>query len=421
MSKAPLSLRSALGDYPSREEIEGLFEHRPVPAKTRLALSEEARSSTAHMSIGEMRAETASKRITRLKVDPPSAFAPSTEHIDFVDAAHAAIRRGYLNRESLLQFPQKSLYEATSAFLQRDNEDFGIAFVGATGTGKTTAIRAIQASLPRFIDHGQFGNGNVRLVQFPVIRVECPDDAAPKDLPIQIIEAICNHHKEMLGTELPTTRIKETVADLENRCARLCSTFAIGLIVIDNAERLALAARSLLSRSMRRIVNAILRLRSKCAVPFALCGNWSAEQLLDVDVRSGRRFADGGAYFIERMPAPKTKSARPSDFEMLVRAKWQFLLVRKQPAPTAKMIDALYACTAGVPAFLQALLCKVQIAALSAGLEAFDEALVREVYGRYLRTVRKSVDIAHGGDLAAQAAFPDLFRQDPGSREATRK
>jgi len=399
-----ITLAEAVGPPPSLEAVSKMLQGGPIAAGKRAQLSPEARNRSEYLSGAEMRAESREKRIARLNEDPPSGFAPLDEHTRFIRSAHSLIRRGYRDREDLLHQPQKALMVPSESALPSDSMEFCLGLIGPTGTGKSSVIRMLKSSLPPYIDHGVLGDRKVRLIQFPVIGITCPAYSSPRDFPSRIIRAIADHHEAVLGERIPLRRLSGTLPELEALCNRLCRTFAVGMILVDDGERLVLQSAGSPPPTRRVVVDNFLRIRRACGAPFAILGNFPVRDLLFADGRSARRFASGW-YAELRRP----QSHVDTDFRRVVEKKWSSLLVRNQPKPSEDLYKILYRLSAGPPGFVGCLVDKVQLVALENGEEKFSNALIERVFEEDLQPLHGPVFAAQSEDFAARSLYPDVF------------
>lgn len=380
LSKRP-TLIEALGARPTFEQIGKHLAKSPT-------------------NIGELRKLDAQTRIRELQENDVDSIVPGPEAIEFVDCVHATVRRGYRGKDLLLKAPQKPLYDP-GWIKQVDPED-AIALIGPTGMGKSHAAIGAQTSFPKFIDHSAFGDGCVRLIQFPVIVVTTPPGTASADLPDQCCIAIAEHYLNCFGEELKRPKRRPNRRDAEHELAALSTSFAIGIFLLDNFERQLNNAATMTDSRARLLINNALSLRAKTKVPIGFIGNYPIVELLRADGRTIRRVQKGGTIFIDR-----PKSDKDEMFTMILDKKWSAMLLQRPglPGPFKKMMFDL---TGGISDYLSTILKFSQIAALRENKEELTAPLIESVYKNDCRLLHGPVEAMRSGDRASIDLYTDL-------------
>ncbi len=383
-------LIAALGKRPSESEIVSLLTMKPK-------------------RIPELRQADRDIRIRRLKEKPIDSISPFPEILDFVDKAHAAIRRGYMSKRDLVEPPQRGLYKSGERAIDRNSEDVPepehlLALIGPTGMGKSTAGRRFEDSLPKFIDHGLSGDRKARLIQFPVIRLSTPPGTSPSALPAMCCRAIAEHHRNVFGEPLTRAAKSSNATDYVFELSRLSRAFAIGFFALDDVDRLMNASAFTDKSVKRRLIDNVLWLRRTAEVPFSFIGNYPSLDLLGADGRTIRRTAEGGLSYLE-IPG----SVKDQMFKTIVEAKWASMLLRRAGALTPAMRQTLFDLSGGLPGYLQTLLVESQIAALRDGKESLSVDLVQATFEYDCTTLHGPVAALMSRDESMLRLYPDIY------------
>ena len=210
-------------DNPFIEALPPILEPKDVSAilkgKVRFAESDKNATATirSHMLVGLM----------------SDFFQPINRHIELEKRLSMMLRTGYVGRniedgnlaKKLQQGYQHVKDGELSTFRYQENESTAtsLAFIGCSGSGKTTTINRILGTYPQCIYHPQHN-----FTQIVYLKIDCPHDGSLKSLCLHFFRAI----DKVLDTnyEKKYGQKRHSVETLLPIMAQLANFHAIGLL-----------------------------------------------------------------------------------------------------------------------------------------------------------------------------------------------
>ena len=134
-------------------------------------------------------------------------FQPIARHIQLENKLSILLREGYVGRnitDNSLIKKLKEGYQAVQngeipglSFTERESTASSLAFIGCSGSGKTTTINRILATYPQCIYHPTYN-----FTQIVYLKIDCPHDGSLKSLCMHFFRAIdkvldTNYEKSM--------------------------------------------------------------------------------------------------------------------------------------------------------------------------------------------------------------------------------
>lgn len=163
----------------------------------------------------------------------------------------------------------------------------GFAVIGLSGAGKTTGIESGLGTIPQVIIHTEYEEHSLNRVQLVWLKLECPQDGSLKGLCLNFFQAIDmildTRYYEKFGN-------KRTVDELLPNMSRLASSISLGVLVVDEIQRLSDAK----SGGAQRMLNFFVQLVNTIGVPVILVGTFKALSLLSRDFAMARRSTGQG-------------------------------------------------------------------------------------------------------------------------------
>ena len=161
-----------------------------------------------------------------------SFFQPIARHIQLENRISMMMREGYIGRnivdgnlaQKLQEGYQRVKEGELSAFRYQENESTAssLAFIGCSGSGKTTTVNRILGTYPQSIYHP-----NHNFTQIVYLKIDCPHDGSLKSLCMHFFRAI----DKVLGTnyEKKYGQKRHSIETLLPIMAQLSNFHAIGL------------------------------------------------------------------------------------------------------------------------------------------------------------------------------------------------
>ena len=208
-------------------------------------------------------------------------FVPLPVHIDLEQRFSRMIRAGYQRRNpfapgywSGLDVNCNSL--ATSTTIVRNSAvslPLGFTIIGFPGVGKSTSVEAVLSLYPQVIYHSRYADRDFNVAQVVWLKLECPFDGSPRGLCHNFFHAI----DQILGTnyEYNYAGVRRTTDQLLPKMARLTAIHGLGVLVIDEINRL-----SGLKGGALRLLSFFVQLTNSMGIPVVLVGTYKAKLVL---------------------------------------------------------------------------------------------------------------------------------------------
>ena len=196
------------------------------------------------------------RRITQVRV-------PLPRMLDLEQRVSSMIRWGYVARNPLSPAFWTDTYRRVDAldfdFTYQHGEfvNGGLTLVGVPGIGKTTALLRTALLYPQKINHSHYKGLDWTFTQVVYVRLECPNDGSLGSLAINFFAYI----DRLCGTTYEVDYGRKGRAPLSvllSKMAHVCRSHGIGLLIIDEIQRLSAAKKwrrgehAQLSRSTRQ-------------------------------------------------------------------------------------------------------------------------------------------------------------------------
>lgn len=260
---------------------------------------------------------------------------PMPEFLELEQKFSRMIRNGYLVRNPMEKewarqlragFPQLDYIRDGRSFrpLMRSTAA-GFAIIGASGVGKSTLVEGILGLYPQVIVHTQYHGTPFDQQQLVWLKLDCPYDGSLKGLCMAFFEAV----DEIVGTSYATQyggNRRRTVDDLLPIMARLAAALGLGVLVIDEIQRLNEAY----SGGAQKMLNFFVQLTNTIGVPVVLVGTYKAFTLFTSDFAMARRSAGQGDIIISNLQ-------RDEYWEHFLGKLWQYQWT-SEPTPLSPQL-----------------------------------------------------------------------------------
>ncbi len=351
-------------------------------------------------------------------------FAPLPIHLDLEQRFSRMIRAGYQMRNPLQRTFWRNLDEnckklnlsTTVVSNTAHSIPLGFTIIGFPGVGKSTSVEAILSLYPQVIYHNQYRDRELNLAQLVWLKLECPHDGSIKGLCLNFFQTI----DDLLGTNYKKNYagVRRTTDELLPQIARLAALHGVGVLVIDEINRLS----GTKSGGASKMLNFFVQLTNSIGVPVVLVGTFKAKAVLSGEFHQIRRGTGQGDLVWDRMEKGEwvddnnegviTESQKPGVWQLLLESLWTYQYV-KVPCPlTEELSDALYEETQGITDFACKVYMLAQVRAIVTARSPEDEIIttdiIRSVARDSLRQAQPVLSALRRGDDQYLSAVPDI-------------
>ncbi len=348
-------------------------------------------------------------------------FEVLPNHIDLEQRISCTLRTGYEARNPLAPDAWRNIRDKVEALksvlspleeAQQEEELMptipglemaatGFAFIGLSGSGKTTSLKNILAHYPQVVIHSSYHGVDFSHVQVVWIQLECPFDGSIKGLCLNYFQAL----DSLLGThyyENYGRKGRASVDEMLPSMARVSLLHSIGILVLDEIQHLNEAK----SGGARRMLNFLVQLVNTIGMPVITVGTYKAAPILGGEFRQARRSAGQGDLFWYAMREDDT-------WQFFLESLWRYQYT-KTPCPlTPELSHTLYDVTQGILDLAVKVYMLTQIRAVTrGGDEVISEALIRSVAYDSLRLANPILEALRSGDILELHKVDDVLPID---------
>ncbi|MEO2217692.1 ATP-binding protein [Chromobacterium vaccinii] len=318
------------------------------------------------------------------------------------------IRTGYVLRNPCKPETWQSVYKAQvntpPPLLHRHltATESEAVVVGLSGMGKTTAIDAVLRIYPQqLIQHQRWRDKPLPIKQLVWLKITCPKNGS--------ILAFCREFARQLDRALGTNEYEEmysrsrvTTDEAEAMMRQHAATYFLGVLVIDEIQRLSTAK----SGGTERLLDFIQNLRDMLKVPIVLVGTYKAVNLFKSEMKDARRASESGLLDFRR------PMRRDAEWDKLVERIWHYQWLHTFTPLTSPMLDRLFDLTQGVTDFLVILFKLAQQRVMEDGSETLTEAAIQATYDESLTLLHPAINALRKNTIESLFAFEDLLPPD---------
>lgn len=278
-----------------------------------------------------------------------------------------------------------------------------LAFIGCSGSGKTSSLNRILATYPQLIYHEEYN-----FTQIVFLKIDCPHDGSLKSL--------CHNFFREIDAVLATNYVRRyvekrhSVETLIAVMAHIANTHAIGLLVIDEIQHLSVRN----SGGAERMLNFFVTLVNEISVPVVMVGTPKARPVFELDLRSARRGAGFGSLLWEPLNQPAAdEDIRRTEWGAFTKRLWQYQwLSQAAPEISDDVRQIWYDLSQGIMDVVIKLFVLSQIRAVVTGIERITPSLMEKVYHDELKPIHPMIDAIRSGDADKIARYSDLTIPD---------
>ena len=326
-----------------------------------------------------------STAVSRLR----SFIRPLDLHVEVISKIVLMITAGYAEKNPLDPLFRR---EVVTFYRQPEGEEPvplgpspcptapSFALLGRSGLGKTLLVERTLAFLPQVVLHPEHG-----FAQIVHLKLECPPNGSVKQLMLGFVSKV----DDLLGTDYAHTYRRLETDLLVIQVAKLAVWHHVGLIVLDEAQRILLA-----KKDSDYALAFLVYMTNTVRVPILMLGTTSSLPLLSGSFHQARRTGDHGTVIWDRMEDGGEGSAWHSLVTEMLELSWTRHPVRLTP----ELSEALYDETLGIHALLVRLFMLCQIEVIDEQVELpITPDLVREVARTKFKLLRKFLEAIKSG------------------------
>ena len=344
-------------------------------------------------------------------------FQPISRHILLENRLSLMLREGYVGRNiadgNLSQKLQDGYQRVKNGelltFRYRDNESTAtsLAFIGASGSGKTTTINRILGNYPQSIYHSKYN-----FTQIVYLKIDCPHDGSLKSLCMHFFREI----DRVLNTnyERKYGQKRHSVETLITLMGHLANHHAIGLLIIDEIQHLSIGK----SGGAEKMLNFFVTLVNTVNLPIVMIGTPKARFVFEGDFRSARRGAGLGSIFWEQMKEePNTVSSNgnveKSEWNAFTDKLWRYQWLTKADVTLSDEIRSKwYELSQGILDIVVKLFVLAQFRAIDSGIERITVKVLEKTYQEELKPIHPMINALQSGNANRIAQYSDLVIPD---------
>lgn len=334
-------------------------------------------------------------------------FAPLDIHLDLQRRFSCLIRMGYIARNPLtteywnkIKTGTKSRRTSWSQYPVPD-KDFswtasGFSIVGMSGVGKSRSILRTLNLYPQVIHHGLYKGNKFTLSQLVWLKLECPFDGNPRGLCINFFKTVDAILSTRYTQEYVRSRrlLDELIADM----ATVAASHFIGVLVIDETQRLSLAK----SGGAEKMLNFFVNLINTIGVPVVLIGTYKAMSVLRGEFSQMRRGTGQGDLIWDRM-------ANDEQWGLLIESLWRYQYIEEATQLTQELSDVIYDESQGITDLAVKIYAFAQERAINSGKEEITPSIIRSAAKDKIGIPRDVLNALKEGNKQALAIFEDVY------------
>lgn len=334
-------------------------------------------------------------------------FQPIIRHVQLESKLSIMLREGYVGRNlesgnlaQHLQEGYKRVKDGESASFRYgslESTASSLAFIGCSGSGKTTTINRILTTYPQCIYHEKH-NFN----QIVYLKIDCPHDGSLKSLCLHFFRAIDNvldaNYEKRYGQK------RHSIETLMNLMGQLSNHHAIGLLIIDEIQHLSISK----SGGAEKMLNFFVTLVNTINLPVVMIGTPKARFLFEQDFRSARRGAGMGSVFWEQMKQGNCKHSS-QEWLSFTNTLWKYQWLNTADTElTEEIRNVWYELSQGILDIVVKIFVLAQFRAIESGIERITVTVLRTTYQEDLKPIHPMIKALQSGVANRIAEYSDL-------------
>ena len=334
-------------------------------------------------------------------------FQPIIRHVQLESKLSIMLREGYVGRNlksgNLAQYLQEGYKRVkdgeTKSFQYGSLESTAssLAFIGCSGSGKTTTVNRILTTYPQCIYHEKH-NFN----QIVYLKIDCPHDGSLKSLCLHFFRAIDN----VLNTNYENRygQKRHSIETLMNLMGQLSNHHAIGLLIIDEIQHLSISK----SGGDEKMLNFFVTLVNTINLPVVMIGTPKARFLFERDFRSARRAAGMGSVFWEQMKQDSSEN-NSNEWQSFTNMLWKYQWLKEGDTElTHEIRNVWYELSQGILDIVVKIFVLAQFRAIESCIEKITVTVLRKTYQDDLKPIHPMIRALQSGVANRIAEYSDL-------------
>lgn len=319
------------------------------------------------------------------------------------------LRVGYISRHPVVPGFFPSIDEKVNDFMEAldpkqsyelKNEPTvkinGLAILGISGVGKTTAIERVLSLYPQVIQHRKYHDEIITVDQLVWLKIECPHNGSTKAFLKEFIKEVDG----VLGTSYTKGYAKHgaTEEDMTGSVARLALVHGLGILVVDELQHLNVAK----SGGAEEMMNFFTNFVNKIGVPVVLVGLPDASGFITKEFQTIRRVSGDDPGLWDRM-------IQDDEWDCFLKGLWQFQYTKYPVKLTEKMSNVLYDQTQGIADLVIKLFVLSQIRAIESNHEKLTPSIIKSAAKDGFALARPVLNALRSNDVEALKNWNDII------------
>lgn len=344
-------------------------------------------------------------------------FQPIARHVQLENRLSMMIREGYVGRNiiggNLAQKFQEGYQRIkdgeifTLPYKSNESTATSLAFIGCSGSGKTSTVNAILGEYPQAIYHSKYN-----FTQIVYLKIDCPHDGSLKSLCLHFFRAI----DKVLNTnyEKKYGQKRYSVETLMPLMGQLANHHAIGLLIIDEIQHLSIGRLG----GAEKMLNFFVTLVNTINLPVVMIGTPKARFIFEGDFRSARRGAGLGSIFWEQMKEEPnitfpTGSIQKSEWNAFTDKLWRYQWLKNADITLSDEIrKKWYELSQGILDIVVKLFVLAQFRAIDSGIERITVKVLEKTYQEDLKPIHPMIRALQSGIPNEISQYSDLVIPD---------
>ncbi|MCC3359379.1 ATP-binding protein [Bacillus sp. REN16] len=337
-------------------------------------------------------------------------YYPTERTLEMYEKITALLCTGYSSRNPLSKkFYQqaKAISKPTNLYPYQINKtkktsasNNGLAVVGISGIGKTSAIEMVLSLYPQCIMHTEYKGHKCSFVQLVYLKLECPYDGSIQALCRQFFFEITmlfgeNSYSYHLRGDMKTKEYLEKMKLVVHQ-------LGLGMLIIDEVQNL----REAKGNEREQMLNFFVSLRNELNIPVVLVGTPKTYPILQGDFRNTRRGIGQGG--IEWGVLEKDNPY----WKRLLRGMWRYQWTNVKTPLTPEIEETFYDECQGITDVLIKLYMMVQLRAMDKKDETITTELIQNTAKKDFALIQPMINAIRKTDLEAFSRFEDIRPPD---------
>lgn len=334
-------------------------------------------------------------------------FQPIVRHVQLESKLSIMLREGYVGRNLQSGDLAQSLQEGYRRVKDGESESFqygslestasSLAFIGCSGSGKTTTVNRILTTYPQCIYHTKHN-----FTQIVYLKIDCPHDGSLKSLCLHFFRAIdsalSTNYEKRYGQK------RNSIETLMNLMGQLSNHHAIGLLIIDEIQHLSISK----SGGAEKMLNFFVTLVNTINLPVVMIGTPKARFIFEQDFRSARRGAGMGAVFWEQMKQGSAENTS-QEWHSFTNTLWKYQWLSQADTELSQEIrDVWYELSQGILDIVVKIFVLAQFRAIESGIEKITVRVLQITYEEDLKPIHPMIKALQSGVANRIAEYSDL-------------